>query len=89
MQTSPLRLGLVFGLLLAICHASWAALVALGWAQTILDFIFWAHFISPPYHVAAFDLSRAFVLVGLTFAAGLILGAIGGALWNRLASDRA
>lgn len=89
MRTSPLRLGLVIGLLLAFFHAFWAALVALGWAQTILDFIFWAHFISPPYHVVAFDLSRALVLVGLTFAVGLALGTVGGSLWNRLAAGRA
>jgi hypothetical protein len=88
MLADPFRLGLVFGLLLAFCHAFWAALVALGWAQTVLDFIFWAHFINPPYHVVAFDLSRALVLVGLTFAAGLMLGTIGGALWNRFASSR-
>ena len=84
MQTSPFRLGLVIGLVLAFSHAFWAALVALGWAQAILDFVFWAHFINPPYRVAAFDLSRAFVLLGLTFAIGLMMGAIGGVLWNRL-----
>jgi hypothetical protein len=75
-------------LVLAFCHAFWAALVALGWAQTILDFIFWAHFISPPYQVSAFDLSRALALVGFTFTVGLFLGTAGGALWNRLASNR-
>lgn len=89
MQTNPFRLGLVLGSVLAFCHAFWAVLVAIGWAQTILDFVFWAHFINPPYRVAAFDLSRALVLLGLTFAVGLMLGAVGGALWNRLASDRA
>jgi len=89
MQISQFRLGLAVGLVLAFCHAFWAASVALGWAQTILDFIFWAHFINPPYQVVAFDLSRALVLVGLTFAVGLMLGAMGAALWNRLASDRA
>jgi hypothetical protein len=89
MRANPFRLGLVLGLVLAFCHALWAAVVALGWAQIILDFIFWAHFISPPYHVVAFDLSRALALIGLTFAVGLMLGTIGWVLWNRLASDRA
>lgn len=84
MQTNPFRLGFVFGSVLALCHAFWAMLVALGWAQTILGFIFWAHFVNPPYHVAAFDLSRAFVLMGLTFVVGLVLGTLGGTFWNRL-----
>jgi len=89
MQTNPFRLGLVFGVVLALCHAAWAFMVALGWAQGILDFVFWAHFIDPPYHVTAFDLSRALVLISLTFAVGLILGTVGGALWNRFAPNRA
>lgn len=89
MQTNPLRLGFVFGSVLALCHAFWASLVALGWAQALIDFIFWAHFIAPPYQVAAFDLLRALLLIALTFVVGVILGTVGGALWNRFASDRA
>lgn len=88
MQTNPFRLGLVFGSLLALCHALWASLVALGWAQALIDFIFWAHFITPPYQVAAFDFLRALLLVALTFAVGMILGMVGGALWNRFAPGR-
>lgn len=88
MQTNPFRFGFAFGLVLALCHAAWALMVALGWAQAILDFVFWAHFINPPYRVTAFDVSRALVLISLTFAIGLILGTVGGAVWNRLASNR-
>ena len=85
MQTNPFRLGMVFGSVLALFHAFWAALVAAGIAQAILDFVFWAHFINPPYRVVAFDWSRAMVLVGFTFAVGLVSGAVGGLLWNRFA----
>jgi hypothetical protein len=88
MRINPFRLGLAFASILVICHAIWALLVANGRAQGILDFIFWAHFISPAYHVVAFDLSRAFALIGFVFVAGLMVGTIGGALWNWLASDR-
>jgi hypothetical protein len=85
MQANPVRIGMVFGSLLALFHAGWAALVAAGIAQPILDFVFWAHFIDPPYRVVSFDWSRTVVLIGLTFAVGLISGLVGGFLWNRFA----
>lgn len=86
MQVDPFRLGLIFGLVLAFFHAAWAGLVAIGWAQPLLDFIFWAHFITPPYQVERFDLLRPLILVVMTFVTGFGLGLLGGWLWNRLAS---
>ncbi len=83
MTVSPIRIGLIFGLFLALFHAAWAGLVAAGWAQTPMDFIFWAHFITPPYHVEPFALARAGVLVCFTFLVGLGSGIAGGWLWNR------
>lgn len=84
-KANPIRLGVVFGLLLAVFHAAWALMVALGWAQLLIDFVFWAHFIRPPYRIEAFEIGRAFVLVGFVFVAGLSFGIIGGYFWNRLA----
>jgi hypothetical protein len=84
MKISPPGLGLVFGLCLALFHAAWSGAVALGWAQPILDFIFWAHFITPPYHVEPFAIGRAAILVCFTFGTGFVLGLVIGWLWNRL-----
>lgn len=84
--TNPIRLGVVFGLFLALVHAFWAALVGLGWAQPLMDFVFWAHFITPPWRVEPFAWERAGVLVGFTFLVGLVIGATGGWLWNRIAT---
>jgi len=84
MTINPVRAGLVLGLFLALFHACWAALVAAGMAQPLMDFIFWAHFITPPYHIEPFAPVRAAVLVGLTFTVGLLAGAAGASLWNRL-----
>jgi hypothetical protein len=86
MKINPVRLGIIFGLFLALCHAFWAALVALAWAQPLMDFVFWAHFISPPWHIEAFTWARAFILVGFTFLAGLMMGAVAGWLWNKVAA---
>jgi hypothetical protein len=86
MKTNPFRLGSIFGLFLGLCHAFWAMFVALGWAQPITDFVFWAHFITPPWHIEPFALGRAGILVGFTFTVGLAMGIVGGWLWNRFAA---
>lgn len=89
MQTNPLKVGLAFGIFLALWHAGWALLVASGVAQALMDFVFWIHFIAPPYHVEAFTPARAGILVGVTFAVGLIGGSIGAIIWNILHRVRA
>ncbi|HLJ52176.1 MAG TPA: hypothetical protein VKT24_02250 [Rhizomicrobium sp.] len=83
-MANPVRIGFVFGLFLALFHTCWAALVALGWAQKLIDFIFWIHFIAPPYHIEAFDIARACILVAVTFIVGFVIGTLGGVLWNAL-----
>ncbi|HEY7978702.1 MAG TPA: hypothetical protein VID67_10935 [Rhizomicrobium sp.] len=85
---NPLRTGLVFGIFLALYHACWAALVAAGLAQMLIDFVFWAHFITPPYHIEAFTLGRAGILIGLTFGVGLVGGFVGALVWNAFHGDR-
>jgi hypothetical protein len=82
MQANPLKVGLVFGLFLALWHAVWAALVAAGVAQKLVDFIFWIHFVTPPFHIEPFALPRAAILVGVTFVVGMGGGIVGAVLWN-------
>ena len=85
MAIDPMRTGLIFGLFLAVFHAFWALLVALGWAQALTDFVFWAHFITPPYHIEPFAWPRAAILVGFVFLVGVVLGGLGAMLWNSFA----
>ena len=85
MRINPLKLGLVVGIFLAVIHTAWAALVAVGWAQPLMKFVFWAHFITPPYQIEPFEIGRAILLVGFAFASGLVLGGVGALFWNRLA----
>jgi hypothetical protein len=79
---NSLKVGWVFGAALGLWHVCWAALVALGWAQALLDFVFWMHFMKPAFVVQAFDPSVALVLVLVTTAIGFVLGVVLGALWN-------
>jgi len=81
-MVNPYRVGLWFGIFLALWHTCWSALVATGYAQALMDFVFWAHFISPVYHVEPFEISRAGILVAFVFFVGLIAGTIGAYIWN-------
>lgn len=83
-KTDPVRVGVILGLALVLFHAGWAVLVAVGWAQEVMDFVFWVHFIAPVYHVEPFVISQAFALFTFVFLAGLIFGTAGGWLWNRI-----
>jgi hypothetical protein len=52
--------------LIGFWHAVWAALVAFGFAQPIVDFIFWMHFIKPVYTIGPFNIGTALVLIAVT-----------------------
>ncbi len=82
---NPNKVGMAFGLVIGGWHLLWAALVAVGAAQPVLDFIFWMHFIKPVYTVGPFDPAVAAVLVVVTALVGYVVGAAFGLVWNRLA----
>lgn len=81
-KSLPCRLGLAFAGLLALFHAGWAALVALGWAQPLIDWIFWLHFITPFYKIQPFEFGRAVMLVAFTGIVGYVMGWVLGWLWE-------
>ena len=63
---NPSKVGLVSGALIGGWHFVWSLLVLLGWAQPILDFIFWAHMIKQVYFVKPFDPVAAVTLIVIT-----------------------
>lgn len=79
---NPNKVGLAFGVVIGGWHLLWAALVAVGAAQSVLDFVFWMHFIKPIYTVGPFDPVVAVVLVGATALIGYIMGGVFGLVWN-------
>lgn len=85
MQTlNPNKTGLAFGTLLGGWHVIWAAFIALGWAQAILNFVFWMHMIKPVYVIGPFNVWTALILVAVTGAIGYVGGFALAALWNWL-----
>jgi hypothetical protein len=60
----------VIGALIGGWHVCWSLLVLLGWAQRIIDFIFWAHMVRPIYVIKPFDPAAGITLVAVTAIIG-------------------
>lgn len=83
-KLSTTTTGLVLGAIIGGMHLFWSLLVAAGWGQPIINFIFWIHFIKPIYLIEPFESIRAVSLVVVTTGIGFIVGWAAAWLWNRL-----
>jgi hypothetical protein len=79
---SPHKLGLVLATFIGGWHIVWSLLVLLGWAQSLVNLVFWLHFIAPPYEVGPFVPWRAMALVAVATTVGYVFGRVLGAIWN-------
>ena len=80
---NPIKAGLTFGKFLGGLHIVWVTLVALGWAQALLDFSLWAHMVSIPVVVVkTFDFSAAVTVVVVATIVGYAVGYMFARLWN-------
>ena len=79
---NPINGGLVLGAIIDLWHLTWSLLVAAGWAQSVIDFVFWMHFIKPVYVIQPFNLGTATVLVVVTAVIGFVVGSVFAVLWN-------
>ncbi len=74
----------MLGSFLGIFHLLWAILVAVGFAQPLLDFIYKIHFLNNPFTVGPFDILNAGLLVVITFLVGYIAGWFLTFLWEMI-----
>jgi hypothetical protein len=79
---NPTKTGIVVAVLIGGMHAFWLVLVAAGLAQSLIDFIFWIHFIRPVFAIESFEVGRALLLLGVTSAIGFIIGYVLALLWS-------
>jgi len=80
----PIKAGVTLAALLGGWHLCWALLVATGLAQSVIDFVFWMHFIKPVYVIGTFNLAIALVLIAVTTVLGFVLGFVFSVLWNKV-----
>lgn len=81
---SPSKTAITFAVLFGGMHLVWSILIAFGWAQLLIDFIFWAHMFTLPVVVKAFDATAAITLIVVTSIIGAIFGYAMAIVWNRL-----
>lgn len=81
---NPGKTGLALGKLVGGVHLIWVILVALGWAQALVNFSLWAHMTNAPVVVGAFDLSAAVTLVIVATLVGYVIGYAFAKIWNWL-----
>lgn len=84
MKLNPSKAALTLGVLTGGFHLVWSLLVALSLAQPLLDFIFSIHMLVNPYQVTGFDVTKAGILIVITFAVGYGMGYIFASIWNRV-----
>ena len=88
-KINPRSAGLALGAFAAAVHLAWVVLVATGVAQPLINFIFWLHFINPPYKIAPFELGTAALLIVFVSVVAFGFGYLLAAFWNSFARRRA
>ena len=81
-----LKAGMMLSLVLASLHAVWAALVAIGWGQAVLDFLFWLHMLGPAWKVQPFEPAAALFLILATGTIGFVMGSLASVFWHLMSA---
>jgi hypothetical protein len=81
---NPGKTGLALAAFFGLWHFAWSICVAAGVAQSLINFVFWLHFLNSPFTVATFHLSTAVLLILVTSMFGFFIGFVFALLWNWL-----
>lgn len=83
-KCSEHAVGLTAGALVGSMHVGWAVMVALGYAQGLLDWVYRLHFLDDPFTVMEFQMQNAVMLVVVTTLVGYVAGYAGTWVWNKV-----
>ncbi|MCL5018496.1 MAG: hypothetical protein M1416_01875 [Candidatus Pacearchaeota archaeon] len=75
---------LAVAIFVALVHAVWALLVAIGSGETYLDWIFPLHFLNNVYNVADFNIMTAVILVVMAFVMTYIAALVFAIIWKMI-----
>ena len=73
---------MAFGTIFFIIHLVWVIIVALGFGQSVFDWLSSTHFLKDFHEIASFDLVTAIVLLVRAYIAGLVFGWLLAICWN-------
>jgi len=79
---NPIKTGIALGKFIGGVHLVWALLVALGWAQALVNFSLWAHMVSYPVVIETFSFSAAVSVIVIASIVGYIFGYAFAHAWN-------
>jgi hypothetical protein len=83
-KLNPQKVALAVGGFIAAVHLVWSVIVALGWGQGLVSFIFKLHMIAPAPIVGAFSIGNAVGLIIVTGIVGSIAGFVFATIWNKV-----
>lgn len=76
------KAALMVGFFVGGAHLIWSILIALRWAQALVNFSAGLHMVTAPVQVLPFNLGTAFLLILIAFTVGYIGGRIFASIWN-------
>jgi len=79
---------LVVAIFIAVIHALWALLVAIGVGETYLNWIFPLHFLNNVYSVSDFNIMTAIILVIIAFVFSYIAALLFAIIWKMVVKKR-
>ena len=78
----PHKVGLAFGILVALLHVMWSLFVWLGFAGPFIKFVYGLHMLEMPMTVLPFSFVTAIELILLAGVVWYVVGQVFARIWN-------